>query len=96
MRGQVRTGVWAPSWQQVRLIQHQQEALAAPIWAPGSRRDDNGVQEVAAGRRGQVRSIQHGQDEVSLLQPGEAGKRSVDLRVEQLGALGRSRGRGRN
>lgn len=45
----------------------------APTGVPGSCWDDHECQEVAAGRRGQVRSIQHGQNEVSLLQQ-EGGK----------------------
>lgn len=87
--------VWAPRRQQVRLIQHQQEALAAPMGAPSNRGDDNSIQEVTARRRGQVRSIQHGQNEVSLLQPGGVREWSLDPRVEPLQALGGDRDRGR-
>lgn len=74
---QAGLGVQAPSRQQVGFVQHQQQALAAPARILACQGGHNGVQEVEGGRSSQVRGIQHGQNQVSVLQPGVGENQGV-------------------
>lgn len=76
---------WGISRQQIRFVEQQQEALPATVMALCYQWGHHSVQEAAARGGSQVGGIQHPQDDVSLLQPGEEGTMKQGIAVEDPG-----------
>lgn len=76
---------WGISRQQIRFVEQQKEALPATVMALRYQWGHHSVQEAAAGGGSQVRGVQHPQDDVSLLQPGEEGTMKQGIAVEDPG-----------